>query len=177
MPVKIRLQRKGRRKAPFYHIVAADVRSPRDGKYIERLGSYNPMTVPATIELDRDAAYKWLENGAQPTETMRAILRFKGVLYRQHLMKGVNKGAMTLEEADAQYETFVTAKDAKIKVRREAALEEKRAKWAAINGVAPKRVEPVVEAPVVVEQAAPVVAEAPAEPEAPATGEIIGAAE
>lgn len=157
MPVRIRLQRKGRRKAPFYHIVAADARSPRDGKYIERIGSYNPMTVPATIELDRDAAYKWLENGAEPTETMRAILRFKGVLYRQHLMRGVKKGAMTLEEANAKYETYITAKDAKIEVRRQAALEAKRAKWAEINGVAPKKVAPVVE------EAAPAAAATPVE--------------
>jgi small subunit ribosomal protein S16 len=156
MPVKIRLQRKGRRKAPFYHIVAADARSPRDGKYIERLGSYNPMTVPATIELDRDSAYKWLENGAEPTETMRAILRFKGVLYRQHLMRGVKKGAMTLEEANAKYDTFINSKDEKIEARRQIALEEKRAMWAKINGVAPKKVVPVVEeAPVV--ETAPVV--------------------
>lgn len=146
MPVRIRLQRKGRRKAPFYHIVAADARAKRDGKYIERLGSYNPMTVPATIELDRDAAYKWLENGAEPTETMRAILRFKGVLYRQHLMRGVKKGAMTLEEANAKYETYITAKDAKIEVRRQAALEEKRASWAKINGIVPKKAAPVADA-------------------------------
>lgn len=164
MPVRMRLQRKGRKKSPFYHIVVADSRSPRDGKYIERLGSYNPMTVPATVELDRDRAYDWLENGAQPSETMRAILRFKGVLYRKHLMRGVKKGAMTQEEADAQYETFINSKDEKIETRREAALEEKRARWARINGVAPKKVAPVVE-------------EAPAEtaaaPEAPATEETI----
>lgn len=162
MPVRIRLQRKGRKKSPFYHIVVADGRSPRDGKYIERLGSYNPMTVPATIELDRDKAYEWLQNGAQPSETMRAILRFKGVLYRQHLMRGVKKGAMTQEEADSQYETFVNAKNEKVEVRRQAALEEKRARWARINGVAPKKVAPVVEE-------APVVTETPAE--APATEE------
>ena len=153
MPVRIRLQRKGRRKAPFYHIVAADARAKRDGKYIERLGSYNPMTVPATIELDRDAAYKWLENGAEPTETMRAILRFKGVLYRQHVMRGVKKGAMTLEEANAKYDAFIAEKDAKIEVRRQAALEEKRAMWARINGVAPKKAAPVVEEAPVVETA------------------------
>lgn len=173
MPVKMRLQRKGRKKAPFYHIVVADARSPRDGKYIENLGSYNPMTVPATIELDREKAYNWLMDGAQPTETMRAILSFKGVLYRKHLMRGVKKGAMTLEEAEAKYQAYIDAKDAKIAVRREAALEEKRAKWAAINGIAPKKEEPVVEeAPVeetpaeevpATEEAAPAVEEAAAE--------------
>lgn len=163
MPVRMRLQRKGRKKSPFYQIVIADARSPRDGKYIERIGSYNPMTVPATIELDRDKAYDWLENGAQPSETMRAILRFKGVLYRKHLMRGVKKGAMTQEEATAKYETFISSKDDKIEARREAALEEKRARWARINGVAPKKVVPVVE-------------ETPA-PEAPATEETTEAAE
>ncbi len=154
MPVKMRLQRKGRRKAPFYHIVIADARAPRDGKYIKNIGSYNPMTVPATIELDREEAFKWLMEGAQPTETMRAILRFKGVLYRKHLMRGVKKGAMTLEEAEAKYQEYIDAKDAKVEVRRQAALEEKRAHWARINGTAPKKEEPVVEeAPV--EEAAP----------------------
>ena len=167
MPVRMRLQRKGRRKSPFYHIVVADARSPRDGKYIERIGSYNPMTVPATIELDREKAYSWLESGAQPSETMRAILRFKGVLYLKHLMKGVKKGAMTQEEAEAKYETFINSKEAKIEARREAALEEKRARWARINGVAPKKVAPVEEAP----------AEVQAEPEAPATEETTDAAE
>lgn len=167
MPVRMRLQRKGRKKSPFYHIVVADARSPRDGKYIERIGSYNPMTVPATIELDREKAYSWLENGAQPSETMRAILRFKGVLYLKHLMKGVKKGAMTQEEAEAKYETFINSKEAKIEARREAALEEKRARWARINGVAPKKVAPVEDAP----------AEVQAEPEAPATEETTDAAE
>ena len=80
MPVKIRLQRRGRRKQPFYHIVVADGRAPRDGRFIEKIGIYNPMTVPATIDLDRDRAYDWLMKGAQPTDTARAILRFKGVL-------------------------------------------------------------------------------------------------
>lgn len=167
MPVRMRLQRKGRKKAPFYHIVVADGRSPRDGKYIERIGSYNPMTVPATIELDREKAYTWLQNGAQPTETMRAILRFKGVLYRKHLMQGVKKGAMTQEEADAKYDAFISTKEEKIEVRRQAALEEKRARWAEINGVAPKKVAPVEEAP----------AETAAEPEAPASEEATDAAE
>ena len=152
MPVKMRLQRKGRKKAPFYHIVVADARSPRDGKYIENLGSYNPMTVPATIELDRDKAYNWLMNGAQPTETMRAILSFKGVLFRKHLMRGVKKGAMTLEEAEAKYQEYIDAKDAKVEVRRQASLEEKRARWAAINGIAPKKEEPVVEEAPAVEE-------------------------
>ncbi|MBK6623318.1 MAG: 30S ribosomal protein S16 [Saprospirales bacterium] len=91
MAVKIRLQRKGRKKTPFYHIVIADARAPRDGRFIEKLGTYNPMTKPATIEIDRDKAYDWLVKGAQPSDTVRAILRFKGVLFRKHLMRGVAK--------------------------------------------------------------------------------------
>ena len=110
MAVKIRLQRHGRRKAPFYHIVIADSRSPRDGKFIEKIGTYNPMTVPATIELDRDSAFDWLQKGAQPTDTVTAILRFKGVMYRKHLQRGVNKGAVTTEQAAERYEAFVQTK-------------------------------------------------------------------
>ena len=93
MAVKLRLQRKGRKKAPFYHIVVADSRSPRDGRFIEKLGTYNPLTVPATIELNRDKAFEWLMKGAQPTDTVNAILRFKGVLLKKHLQLGVAKGA------------------------------------------------------------------------------------
>ena len=114
MAVKIRLQRKGRKKRPFYHIVVADARAPRDGRFIEKLGVYNPMTSPATIDLDRDKAYDWLTKGAQPTDTVRAILRFKGVLYKKHLMRGVKKGALTVEEADAKYKEWIADKESKI---------------------------------------------------------------
>ena len=86
MPVKIRLARRGRRKQPYYHIIVADARAPRDGKFIEKIGSYNPMTKPATIELDREKAFEWLNKGAQPTDTARAILRFKGVMYKNCLL-------------------------------------------------------------------------------------------
>src|SRR5687768_2712913 len=98
MAVKIRLQRHGKKGKPFFHIVAADGRSPRDGKYIERIGSYNPNSNPATIVIDNDKALDWLQKGAQPTDTMRAILSYKGVLYRLHLHKGVLKGALTQED-------------------------------------------------------------------------------
>jgi small subunit ribosomal protein S16 len=117
MAVKIRLARRGRKKAPFYHIVIADSRSPRDGKFIEQIGSYNPLTVPATIDLDREKAYDWLTKGAQPTDTVAAILRFKGVLLKKHLMRGVKKGALTPEQADAQLTEWITAKEAKIQAR------------------------------------------------------------
>ncbi len=135
MAVKIRLQRRGRKKKPFYHIVIADARAPRDGRFIEKIGSYNPMTSPATIELDRDKAFDWLMKGAQPTDTARAILRFKGVMYKKHLMKGVQKGALTQEEAEAKYQEWVTQKEAKIAARFEQVKAERRAKLAEIAGV------------------------------------------
>lgn len=153
MAVKIRLQRKGRKKRPFYHIVVADARSPRDGRFIERLGSYNPMTKPATIDIDRDKAYDWLIKGAQPTDTVRAILRFKGVYYKKHLMRGVNKGAMSVEEAEKKYQEWVEAKEAKIAARFEKSAEEQRQFLAAVSGAPPPREEPVAE--VAEEAAAP----------------------
>ncbi|MEI6595874.1 MAG: 30S ribosomal protein S16 [Bacteroidota bacterium] len=103
MSVKIRLQRHGRKQAPYYHIVVADSRAPRDGKFIENIGFYKPQTVPATIELDSDKALSWLEKGAQPTDTCRAILSYKGVLYKHHLNAGVRKGALTAEQAAEKF--------------------------------------------------------------------------
>ena len=117
MAVKIRLARRGRKKRPYYHIVVADARAPRDGKFIEQIGAYNPMTKPATIELDREKAYDWLLKGAQPTDTARAILRFKGVMYKKHLQRGVDKGALTQEAADAKLAEWIEAKEAKIAAR------------------------------------------------------------
>ncbi|MBL7780894.1 MAG: 30S ribosomal protein S16 [Saprospiraceae bacterium] len=158
MSVKLRLQRKGRSKAPFYHIVVADSRSPRDGRFIEKIGTYNPLTVPATIELNRDRAYEWLKNGAQPTDTVRAILRFKGVLLRKHLDRGVKKGALTPEQADAQLAKWIEAKESGIQKRRDATVDAKKKFVAAVDGVAKVKAKPVVEeaAPVVEEEAAPV---------------------
>lgn len=114
MPVKIRLQRHGRKGQPYFHIVAADARSPRDGKYIERLGFYNPNTNPATIEVDVDSAAQWLVNGAQPTDTARAILSYKGVLYKNHLMRGVQKGAFSEEEAEKRFTAWLEEKQEKV---------------------------------------------------------------
>ena len=114
MSVKIRLQRQGRKKAPYYHIVVADSRAPRDGKFIENIGYYKPQTVPATIELDVDKATAWLEKGAQPTDTCRAILSYKGVLFRHHLAIGVRKGALTQEQADAKFAAWVAEKENKV---------------------------------------------------------------
>ncbi len=150
MAVKIRLQRKGKKKQPFYHIVIADARSPRDGRFIEKIGTYNPLTSPATIDIDRDKAFDWLSKGAQPTETVRAILRFKGVLYRTHVMRGVAKGAHTEEAAMQKYQDYISAKDAKTAARAEKTRQEKMARHAKIAGlgiekVVPEKVVPKVE--------------------------------
>ena len=124
MSVKIRLQRRGRKKRPLYHIIIADSRSPRDGRFIETIGSYNPLTKPATIELDREKAFDWLMKGAEPTDTVRAILRYKGIMYRKHLSRGVAKGALTQEEADAKYQAWVEEKEAKIARHKQATSDE-----------------------------------------------------
>ncbi len=124
MPTKMRLQRFGKKRKPFYHIVIADGRAPRDGKFIEKIGTYNPVHNPAIIELDVDKAVQWLNNGAQPTDTVRAILSYKGVLYKHHLLRGVAKGALTEAEAEAKFQTWLTEKEAKIDAKRQG-LEEK----------------------------------------------------
>ncbi len=147
MAVRLRLQRRGRRKAPFYHIVAADARAPRDGRFIEKLGTYNPLTQPATIELNVDRAYDWLMKGAQPTDTVRAILRYKGVLYKKHLMLGVKKGALTLEEAEARWNAWKAQKEARIQQHREQTAEKKQQVLADIDGTPKAKPQPVEEAP------------------------------
>lgn len=119
MPVKIRLSRHGRKKAPFYHIVVADSRAPRDGRYIERIGSYNPITDPATIELNFDRALDWLRNGAQPTDTTRAILSYKGVMIKKHLEEGVKKGALTPEQAEEKFQSWMKEKESKIQAKKD----------------------------------------------------------
>jgi len=111
MPVKIRLQRHGKKGKPFYWIVAADARAKRDGKFLEKLGVYNPNTNPATIDLDVEGSVKWLGNGAQPTETAKRLLSYKGVLLKHHLQGGVAKGALTQEEADKKFEAWLADKE------------------------------------------------------------------
>lgn len=118
MSVKIRLSRHGRKKKPYYHIVIADSRAPRDGRFIERIGSYNPMTDPASIDLDIDKALEWLNKGAQPTLTARRILSYKGVLLKKHLLIGVKKGAFTEEEAERRFSAWVQEKEAKIEAKK-----------------------------------------------------------
>ncbi|MBK9734213.1 MAG: 30S ribosomal protein S16 [Saprospiraceae bacterium] len=146
MPVKIRLSRKGRKKSPFYHIIVADARSPRDGKFIEKIGTYNPMTKPATIEIDRNAAFDWLTKGAQPTDTVKAILRFKGVYYKKHLMRGVKKGAMTVEQADALCQKWIDEKEGKIASRREQTKTDLETFRKEVSGSAKIVVKPVADA-------------------------------
>ena len=119
MPVRIRLQRHGKKGKPFYWIVAADSRSKRDGKFLEKLGTYNPNTNPATINLDVDGSVKWLHNGAQPTDTARAILSYKGVLMKKHLLEGVKKGAFDEAEAEKRFTAWLEEKEAKIQAKRD----------------------------------------------------------
>jgi small subunit ribosomal protein S16 len=114
MATKIRLQRHGKKGNAFFHIVVADGRAPRDGRYIEKLGTYNPVTNPATIELNFDRAVHWVSTGATPTDTTKALLSYKGVMMKEHLLRGVAKGALTLEQAEAKFQDWLNAKEAKI---------------------------------------------------------------
>ena len=126
MPVRIRLQRHGKKGKPFYWIVAADARSKRDGKFLEKLGSYNPNTNPATIDLNIENSVQWLVNGAQPSDTARRILSYKGVLYKHHLLGGVRKGALTEEQAEAKFNAWVEEKANSI-AKKEAGLDKAKA--------------------------------------------------
>nr|WP_294936276.1 30S ribosomal protein S16 [uncultured Flavobacterium sp.] len=180
MSVKIRLQRHGKKGKPFYWIVAADARAKRDGKFLEKIGTYNPNTNPATIDLNLDSAVQWLHNGAQPTDTARAILSYKGALLKHHLDGGIRKGALTQEQADAKLAAWLESKagavdakkaglskaeaDAKAKALK--AEKEANAKRIAAQAEAAKAEEAVEEAPEVTEE----VAEAATE-EAPAAEE------
>ena len=119
MSVKIRLQRHGKKGKPFYWVVAADARAKRDGKYLEKIGSYNPNTNPATIELNIESAVQWLHNGAQPTDTARAILSYKGALLKHHLDGGIRKGALTQEQADTKLAEWLDAKSGKVEAKKE----------------------------------------------------------
>ena len=165
MPVKIRLQRHGKKGKPFYWIVAADARAKRDGKYLEKLGIYNPNVNPAQIELNIDGSVQWLQNGAQPTDTARAILSYKGVMLKKHLAGGVSKGALTEEQAEEKFNAWLAAKEqavdakkgklseAQAKAKAEALAAEKAVNEARIADAAP--VEEVAE-----EEATPETAEA-----------------
>ena len=119
MSVKIRLQRHGKKGKPFYWVVAADARSKRDGRYLEKIGTYNPNTNPATIDLNLDSAVRWLHNGAQPTDTAKAILSYKGALLKHHLDGGIRKGALTQEQADAKLAAWLEAKAGKVDAKKD----------------------------------------------------------
>ena len=126
MPARIRLQRHGKKNQPFYHIVVADGRAPRDGKFVEKIGTYNPMTNPAQIVLDTDRAVTWLKNGAQPSDTARRILSYKGVLLKRHLQIGVEKGAISQEQADVKFNQWLQEKENKIANKRSSIENEAR---------------------------------------------------
>ena len=128
MPVKIRLQRHGRKGYAYYHIVIADSRAPRDGKFIERIGSYNPNTNPATIDLKFERALYWVQTGAQPTDTTRNILSAEGVMMKKHLLEGVKKGAFDVEAADKKFEAWKTSKESAVAKTKEQLAAEKQAK-------------------------------------------------
>ena len=189
MSTKIRLARHGRKGSPFYHVVIADSRAPRDGKYIEKVGVYNPNTNPATIDLNFDRALYWLQTGAQPTDTAKKILSYKGVLLKKHLLEGVKKGAFDAAAAEAKFEAWMKEKDskvqakitklaqegdaaakarleaeAKVRAAKEEILAKKRAE-AEAEAAAKKAEEEAAAAPAVAEE---VVAEPAAETEAPA---------
>ncbi len=142
MATKIRLQRHGSKKRPFYFIVVADARAPRDGKFIQKLGTYNPLTVPATIQLDRQKALEWLNKGAQPTDTVHRILSFKGVLYLKHLLRGVKLGLFDDATAMTKFQTWHTEHEANIERRN---ADHKKAKHAKRQMPIVKKVEAKVE--------------------------------
>ena len=126
MPVKIRLQRHGSKKRPFYFIVVADARAPRDGKFIQKIGTYNPLTVPASVQLDRQRALDWLHKGAQPTDTVRRILSFKGVLYLKHLLRGVKLGLFDDATAMVKFQAWHEEHEKNIARRRDEARQQSR---------------------------------------------------
>jgi len=128
MPVKIRLQRHGSKKRPFYFIVVADGRAPRDGKFIQKLGTYNPLTIPATIQLDRQRALDWLNKGAQPTDTVRRILSFKGVLYLKHLLRGVKLGLFDEATAMDKFQKWHGEHEAHVRKRQEESMRARRSR-------------------------------------------------
>jgi small subunit ribosomal protein S16 len=167
--VKIRLARRGRKKLALYDVVVADARSPRDGRFIEKIGTYNPLTVPATIEINDDKAFKWLMNGAQPSDTVKAVLSHRGIMLRKHLQIGVIKGALSQEQADSKLQEWLKAKVSKIESSRDKVSQSKealaKARKEAETKIREARAEAIRKKAIVVEAPA---AEQPAEAEAPA---------
>jgi small subunit ribosomal protein S16 len=168
--VKIRLARRGRKKLATYDVVVADARSPRDGRFIEKIGTYNPLTVPATIVLNDDKAFKWLMNGAQPSDTVKAVLSYRGIMLKKHLQIGVIKGALTQEQADTKLQDWIKSKTATIEAKRDKLSQSKeanaKARKQAETKIREARAEAIRKKAIVVETAA--AAPQPAEGEAPA---------
>jgi small subunit ribosomal protein S16 len=139
MAVKIRLQRHGKKDSAFYHVVVSDGRAPRDGAFIEKLGTYNPNTNPATINIDFDSALSWMQKGAVPTDTCKAILSYKGILMKKHLLEGVAKGAHTAEQAEVKFQKWLGEKDGKVTAKKDklakAGSDEKASKLKAESAV------------------------------------------
>jgi small subunit ribosomal protein S16 len=186
MATRLRLQRHGAKGAPFYKIVAADARARRDGRYIDQIGTYNPTSIPATIILDVDKAVKWLQTGAEPTETVKAILSYKGALYKKHLLRGVQLGFVKAEDVETKFNEWVANKEGKVIDHKTKADQAKKAKIDAAVKTPAKVKEVVVEeaapeaevtetpvAEATVEAAAEPVAEAVAEPVAEAAAEPV----
>ncbi len=162
--VKIRLARRGRKKLAMFDVVVADARSPRDGKFIEKIGTYNPLTVPASIVLQDDRAFHWLMNGAQPSDTIRAVLSYRGILYKRHLQIGVNKGAITQEQADTKLAEWLKTKEAKIQSKIDSVSKSKadkaKARKEAESKVREARAEAIRKKAIVAETPAPAEGEA-----------------
>jgi len=179
MATRIRLARHGRRKQAFYHIVVADQKAPRNGRYIEKLGIYNPNTNPATIELDFDGAVNWLLKGAQPSDTVRAMLSYKGVMMKKHLMAGVAKGAFTEEEAEKRFTAWMEEKDNKVADKKSglenAAIAAEKAALAAEKAKSDERAAAIAlkNAPVAEEVAVEETTEEVVVEEAPAVEEVV----
>jgi small subunit ribosomal protein S16 len=175
MPVRIRLQRHGKKGKPFYWIVAADSRAKRDGKFLEKLGTYNPNTNPATIDLNVDGAVQWLFNGAQPSDTARAILSYKGALLKHHLEGGVRKGALTAEQAEAKFTAWLDEKAGKVNAKKDGLSKaQEKAKADALKAekeANEKRIAAQAEAAKAKEEVAEEVAEEATSEEAPAVEE------
>ena len=177
MPVRIRLQRHGKKGKPFYWVVAADARAKRDGKFLEKLGTYNPNTNPATIDLDVDSSVKWLENGAQPSHTAKRILSYKGVMLKHHLNGGIRKGALTEEQAEAKFQAWISEKEKAI-ANKASSLEKAKAEAKAKALEAEKEVnEKRAQAAAEAEAAEVAEAEAATEEAPAAEGEVAEATE
>ncbi len=171
MPVRIRLQRHGKKGKPIYWIVAADSRAKRDGRYLEKLGIYNPNTLPATVELDLDRAVNWLQNGAQPSDTARNLLSEKGAMLKNHLINGVHKGALTQDDANAKFQAWLKDKESKnetiLKKINSEAEKSRAAVIAAEKEASTKRKEAAAAAVSEAQVEAPAAEEAPTEEDAP----------